>query len=427
MIKKLIHKLINSEDKKTVVKNFFSLSVLQGLNLLLPLFTYPYLVRVLNEEEYGLILLAAVVIYYFQIFTEYSFNMTATKEISLNADNEQKLHEIFNDVFSTKIFLLVVSFIAFCLMLYLVPFFNENWLVYMLTFGNVVGLALFPVWFFQGIQKMKYITYINFFSKIVFTGAIFLFVKQPEDYWLAPLFTACGYILAGIISLIYVRKLFKIPFKRQPFKKIKKQIILGRYLFLSELKISLFTNTNTLLLGFISGKVTVGYFVSAEKLARAIGNICVPLSLALFPHISKNILKDKEGTYKDIVKISKVGTLLFLAILIPTFIFADWIIDIIYGDKMQNSVLIFRILLFIPISTFIDNMFGKQILLTLGKDNLYFKVISAAVVLNIMLNLFLTFKYDYKGTAVALLLTHIFINIGMYWYARREINKKITG
>ncbi|ALM49210.1 hypothetical protein AMR72_10095 [Flavobacterium psychrophilum] len=426
MIGKL-KRFIHSPDKKTLLKNFFSLSVLQGLNLVLPLLTYPYLIRVLGVDNLGLLFFATALITYFQVLTDYSFNMTATKDIAVNIDDKQKLQEIFNDVFSSKMFLLGLSFIILCVLLLFVPYFQKNRLIYLLTFGNIIGLSLFPVWFFQGIQKMKYITYINFFSKIVFTAAIFVFVKKSEDVWMAPLFTALGYITAGILSLFYLIKDFKIRIQRQSFIRVKEQIIMGRYLFLSELKITLFTNTNVILLGFIAGNAAVGYFSSAEKLVRAAGNFYTPFTLALFPYMSKEMHNDTIGAYRSVVKISKAGTLLFLVFLVPAYIFSEEIITLVYGNEMQNSVLIFRILLFIPIASFLDNMFGKQILLNLGKDKYYFNVILAATVCNIILNVFLTYYYSYKGTAVSLVVTQLIIDVGMYYYARREINRyKLT-
>jgi len=422
MIEKLKN-FLRSPEKKVVLKNFFSLSILQGLNIVLPLLTYPYLIRVLGVDNMGLIFFAVSLINYFQIITEYSFNMSATKEISLNIGNTEKLHEIFNDVLSTKVFLLCISFIILSLILFFVPYFEENRLIYFLTFGNVIGLCIFPSWFFQGVQKMKYITYINFFSKVLFTLAIFVFVKDKDDVWLAPLFTACGYILAGIISLIYLRRYFNMPIKKQSFRRIKEQIKVGKYLFLSEFKITLYTNTNVLLLGFIAGNSAVGYFFSAEKLARAIGNLYTPFNLALFPYMSKEMTNDRIGASAVVFKIAKTGTLLFIVFLVPVFIFAEELITLLYGSEMFNSVLVFRILLFIPIGSFLENMYGKQILLNMGKDKYYFNVFLGATICNVVLNLFLTSYYSYIGTAIALVVTQLIINIGLFYYSKREIKK----
>lgn len=422
MIEK-IKKFLRSPEKKVVLKNFFSLSILQGLNLILPLLTYPYLIRVLGADGIGLIFFAAVFVNYFQVLTEYSFNMSATKDIAMNIDDKEKMHNIFNEVLSTKIFLLGISTVLMLLIVFFIPYFSDNKLIYILTFGNVVGLCIFPSWFFQGIQKMKYITYINFFSKIVFTGAIFVFVKSKEDILLVPLLTACGYIVAGIISLIYLRYYFKVPIKRKPFKRIKEQMKIGKYLFLSEFKITLFTNTNVILLGFLAGEAAVGYFYSAEKLVRAIGNVCTPFNLALFPYMSKEMDKDPVNGYKGVLRIVKNAMLLFVVFLVPLFFFSKEFIVLIYGEKMFNSVFVFQVLLLLPLGSFLENMFGKQILLNINKDRYYFNVFFIATVCNIILNLYLTSQYSYKGTAIALMTTQIIIAIGLFYYARREIHK----
>ncbi|PZR23972.1 MAG: flippase [Flavobacterium psychrophilum] len=422
MIEK-IKNFFRSPDKKVVLKNFFSLSILQGLNYVLPLVTYPYLARTLGADGIGMIFFAAAFINYFQVLTEYSFNMSATKEIALNTDDKDKVHEIFNDVLSTKVFLLFISLLIMLPIVLFIPYFGENKWVYILTFGNVIGFCIFPSWFFQGIQKMKYITYINFFSKILFTGAIFVFVKSKEDILLVPLLNACGYITAGIISLFYVGFYLKVPIKRQPFAKIKEQIKVGKYFFLSEFKITLFTNTNVLLLGFLAGEAAVGYFASAEKLVRAIGSLYAPFNLALFPYMSKEMDKDAVSAYKAVIRIVKNGSLLFVIFLIPIFIFSEETVTIIYGQKMFNSVLVFKILLFIPIGTFLENMFGKQILLNIYKDKLYFRVFLIATLCNIGLNLYLTSHFSYIGTAIALVATQIIINGGLFYYAQREIQR----
>ena len=67
-------------------------------------------------------------------------------------------------------------------------------------------------------------------------------------------------------------------------------------------------------------------------------------------------------------------------------------------------------------------MYGKQILLNLGKDNLYFRVILYATILNLSINLLLTYFYKELGTAIALISTQIFIVLGMWYFAKREMS-----
>ena len=421
---KLIFDIFHRYKKhKILASNFVYLSLLQGLNLLLPLITFPYLIRVLGVEYFGLLSFSFAFVTYFQIVTDYGFNATGTRDISLVVDDYEKQNLVFNQIMSAKLFLVVVSFVVMMALVFSFKIFRTYWIIYFFSFGSIFGQAIFPVWYFQGIQKMKYITYLNLATKLIFTLALFIFVREKADFYLVPVFNALGFIFAGIFALFYIRKDFNIRFKMQPLSGIIEQLQKSKYVFLSELKISLFTNTNTLILGILAGNHAVGYFSAAEKLARAIGNFQTPISNTIFPYLSKEMTVDKLKTIQKIKKITLFGAILFSLIIMVCFCFAEQIIEIIYGRQMFAAVLIFRIVILIPLLSFLDTMFGKQILLNLGKDKLYFRVILFATILNLGINFILTQFYQEIGTAISLLITQLFIVFGMWFYAKKEINK----
>ena len=421
----IFNKFIKDKKNNILVSNFVYLAILQGLNLLLPLLTFPYLVRVLGIDNFGLLSFSFALITYFQIITDFGFNSIATRDIAIAIHDKKEQQNIFNAVMSAKLFLLVVCFVLMAITVFCFEIFRNHWEIYFLSFGSVVGQAIFPVWFFQGMQKMRYITFLNLFTKILFTVAIFLFVKQKQDYFLVPIFNALGFITAGIMSFYFVKNHFNLKLELQSLQKIKTQLIKGKFVFLSELKISLFTNTNILILGIFVGNQAVGYFTAAEKLARAIGNFQSPISNALFPFLSKEMTLNKLQTINKINKLAKIGGICFSIIVLLGFFFSKEIIPFVYGKGMYPSVILFKILIIIPLASFLDMMFGKQILLNLGKDNLYFRVILWATVLNISINLWLTYFYKELGTAFALAITQIFIVFGMWFYAKKEKNKII--
>ena len=157
---KLINKLkniANTEDKKRLLSNFFSLSILQTFTYILPLLTLPYLVRVLGPEKFGLVVFAQAFIIFFNILVDYGFNLSATREISVNRENKEKLTEIFSSVMSIKFILIGISFTILSIIIFSFEKFSNNIDLYYLTFLWVIGQALFPIWYFQGLEKMKYI------------------------------------------------------------------------------------------------------------------------------------------------------------------------------------------------------------------------------------------------------------------------------
>src|SRR5690554_6037335 len=95
---------------------------------------------------------------------------------------------VFRSVVFSKILLLFFSFFLLWLIVTWVPSFNGDYTLYVYSFLTVIGQALFPVWFFQGLEEMRYITIINVVSKLLSVILIFIFVTSQGDYLLVPLF-----------------------------------------------------------------------------------------------------------------------------------------------------------------------------------------------------------------------------------------------
>ncbi|MGC9070591.1 MAG: oligosaccharide flippase family protein, partial [Elusimicrobiales bacterium] len=256
----LIRKIKTQKEYNRLFKNFLSLSVLQAANYIFPLIIFPYLVRVLGVEKFGLISFAQAFIMYFNVLVDYGFNLSATREISINRDNKEKISEIFSSVMFIKFGLIMISLILLTIIVFSFEKFRVDWLIYYLTFGIVIGQAMFPVWLFQGLEEMRYITYVNVIAKGIFTLAVFVFVRNISDYYKVPLLNSIGFITAGIISLVMVKKKFGIIFSKSSLVTIKNQLTNGWHIFVSNIMGMLYRNSNSLLLGIITNNLMVGYY-----------------------------------------------------------------------------------------------------------------------------------------------------------------------
>ena len=269
MINKL-KKILNTQDKKRLLSNFFSLSLLQTFTYILPLLTLPYLVRVLGVEYFGLVMFAQAFIMFFNILVDYGFNLSATREVSIHRDNKEKLTEIFSSVMSIKFILIIVSFVILSIVVFSFEKFSLHLELYLLTFLMIIGQALFPVWYFQGLERMKYITIVNITSKLIFTIAIFVFIQNESDYILVPILNGLGFTVGGLYSLWIVHKNFHQKFVFQSMETIMIHFKDSSQFFLSRLSSVGYSNVNTFLSGILLSPVFVTYYYLADKAAGVI-------------------------------------------------------------------------------------------------------------------------------------------------------------
>ena len=414
---KLISKSANG---KLVLTNFVSLSVLQALNVILPLVTMPYLVRILGAEYFGLLAIATSVVAYFSIVTNYGFDITATREISINRANKSKIIEIYSSVLILKFAFLLLSFIFLSVAVFSVVKFAVNWEIYYLTFLVLIGQVLFPVWFFLGMEEMKYITYLNVVSKAIFTISIFLLVKKQSDYFMVPILTSLGFLFVGLYSFFLVRKKFGIHFEFQKIATLKYHLFTGWHIFISNISVTLYTTTTTVLLGFFTNNTVVGYYSIADKLISGIKQLIVPISQTLYPFISRKAEESKEIVLSIIKKISFISISLSFLFTIVLFVFADELLYFVFGEESKKAILIFKILTVIPLLVVVDTLFGTLLMLVFKRNKEYSRIILSAGLLNLVLALSLTPFFGGVGAALSVLIVEIYITIRIVIYTHRN-------
>ena len=202
-------RISNSKDGKTVFANFGYLSLLQIAGYVFPLITMPYLARVIGADGFGKIAFASAIVVWIQTISDWGFNLTATRDVAQNRDDKEKVSRIFSNVLWARCLLTVFSGLLLFIAISIVPYFQENAAIIWITFLLVPGYILFPDWFFQAIEKMKYTTIFNLAFKLIFTVAVFIFIRDREDYLIQPLLTTIGYLLCGTGALILILKKWK--------------------------------------------------------------------------------------------------------------------------------------------------------------------------------------------------------------------------
>lgn len=398
-------KIVTHKERRIVLGNFISLTTLQSISYILPLVVLPYLIRVIGMEKFGLIAFAQSLVQYFLILTDYGFSLSATKTISLIGEHKKKTSAVFSSVMTVKLIFAGLSFAILCAILYFVPKFRNDWLVYILSFGAVVGSTLFPVWFFQGKEKMSYIAVVNVISGLVYAFCIFIFIKGPGDFLLVPILNSLLSIIAGILGLYIAFRKFRLEFVFLKYAHIKQELKTGWDIFISILAVNAYTTTRVFAVGLLTNNVITGYYSIAERIANIIQTFPMDsFTRAVFPRISNVFAKNKQRAVAIMFRIQDGITLGFVVSLPIAFFLAPWIIQIACGVAYKEVVLALRLLLAAVFFVGANN-FKVQFLLVCGKQDLYAKIHIAAALIGLPLIFILIHEFSYVGAALATVLT----------------------
>lgn len=405
MIAKIKNKF-KSEDSKKLLSNFMALLSMQGLNYILPLLTMPYLFRVLGVEKFGLVAFALSTIMFLNVLVEYGFNLSATRDISTYSNNKKKLIEIYSTVFTVKFILIVISLIILSLLIISFDKFSNEWELFYLTFLVVIGNALFPIWFFQGIQEMKYISYFNLFAKLFFTIGIFTFVRSSEDYLYQPFLNGIGFVFVGLYSIYFINKKYQIGFEFQPLSKIKQSFKDSWNIFLIDLMPNMYNNFSTFFLGFITSMENVGFYSLATNIINVFNRLINIMRSVTYPYLNKNFNK-----FNSIATIMiATGGMLSLIL----FSLSYTILPFIFGDQAYNSIQVIYILALSPLLLAITTTYGTNKLLLMKRDKEFRNITMKFSIFGFVLSLVLTPLFGMFGAAITVITTRILISTSTY-------------
>ena len=411
-----------NNEKKIIAKNYVALLFIQGANFILPLIIFPYLVRTLGSEKYGLVMIAQSVALFLTIIVDFGFNISATREVANLKNDKEKLSQFYWNVLSIKFVLIIITFLLLLVLIFCVDKFSEDPLVYLFSFGLVLGQAIFPTWFFQGIEKMQVITIVNVAAKLFFTISLFFVVLSPADYEYVPIFNGLGFVISGLFGFIFSLQYVKFVFPK--LSQVKGIIENSFSLFFSNFAVSLYTSSNTLILGFFAGDSIAGVYASMEKLILAIKSMYSPLYQAIFPNLSTKPY-DEIRSYIDKIRIP-IG---FFGLVISIIIFfrAKEILMLAFDDALIVGFSpVFQILGFISILSSLNMLYVTLYFPSIKKYKIRMKILVSGGFLNLIIALSLVKFYTIYGVAISAVITELFILILAIYFYDKKIKKTVS-
>lgn len=399
------------KEARKIALNFANFGIYQIINYLIPLITIPYIIRVVGIDNFGIISFAQAVIYFLLILVEYGFSITGVQMIAQNKNDSQKQSEIISTIFIIQTVFMLISLLLLVIASICVQEVKSYYLVFMFSFLILPAFILQALWFYIGNEEMQFLNIINFISRTIYTILIFIFIRQSNDFILVPLLNSGAMLLAGIVGLSFIMNRFDVKFHMVKIETIKQYLRDGWHLFISNVAMNLYRNSNIIILGFVANKEIVGIYSAGEKLIKALQSVFTPLTQTLYPYLSRQKLTapgKSVRSVKILVKymVAMTGIITFLVI-----IFAVPVTKLFVGVKFQVVSTVVKIGSTVIIFGTINYILGIIFMTNFNMKRQFSQAVFITGIVNLIICLTLSSYFNAIGTAIAFSFSEILLCI----------------
>jgi len=392
--------------KGIFIKNFFNLIINQGINILIALLATRILFSTLGEAQYGLVNLALSVVLLSSITVSYGYHLNGPKRIALFRDESAKKETLINEIIATRIIIAFgMAIILFCLT-YFFGFFKSYAALLYYSLILLFSQALFPMFYFQGNDKIAWASLVNAFAKGAYLLLIVLFIKIPEDAAYVNFLFGITALIVYIVTWIIIYKKEKIKLVWVSIHNIKKRFVENFQFFISSIAGHVSIHGGLIILSNFVNNSVLGEFALAQKIALLMRMVPVFFTQAILQKASILFKSDKAEFKRYVNLIFIIGLSITFAMGLIAVIFSKWIIFLLAGSQVLYSETILKILAFIPFMSMLN--FNNMIkILVDEKKHLLTKATWLTAIVMLILATIGGYYYGGYGLSIALVITEI--------------------
>ncbi|MBR6188685.1 MAG: flippase [Prevotella sp.] len=400
-----------------VKKNFLYSSILTTAGYIFPLITFPYVSRVLGVTNIGICNFVDSIINYFVLFSMLGIQNTGIREIARKRGDRTGLSKAFYSIIGLNIILVIIVATTLVVSIQVVPQFAEHKALMYIGLAKLLFASSMIDWFYRGLENFRYITIRNIVIRCFFVVAVFVFIREKDDYVIYFALAAITEGLNALVNCIHARKYLTFVLKDiHPLKYLKSCLTLGSYSLLT----SMYTSFNVVFLGFVTNTTEVGLYATATKLHKIIIGFLLAFTAVMLPRMSNLLAEGKTQEFRE--KISKSFSVLIyfsFPLIVISSVFASEIIDIISGSGYEKAAIPLTIIMPLVFIIGFEQILVVQILIALKKDRVILVNAIIGAIVGVMVNLLIVKSMGCVGSSLAWLLSEVSVMISAVMVAKR--------
>lgn len=413
--------------KKTSLKENFLMNILLTTSsVLFSLVTLPYASRILLPEGTGRVAFALSIVSYFSMMASLGIPTYGIRACAQVQDDREKLSQVAQEIFLINAGMTVLAYGCYFCALFLVGQMRQEKTLFLLCsstlFFNLVGME----WLYKGLEQYRYIALRSLGVKVVAVVLMLLLVRSQEDYLVYGALTVLATVGANVLNFINIRHLITLtPCRNYRLRRHLRPVFT---FFALTVAVTIYTNLDVAMLGFLTSDQQVGYYNAAVKIKGLLVSFVTALWGVLLPRSSHYISEGRMDEFWRLIRNAFGFSILLTAPMVIYFlVMAERSILLVSGPAYGGSVLPMRIITPTIFCIGLTNMIGMQMLVPTGKEHLVVISTCAGAVTDVVLNLCLIPRYASAGAALGTLVAEMVVLLVQLWTIRKELPALLAG
>lgn len=407
-------------------RNILYNGLLSVSQVIFPMVTFPYATRILGPEKLGTINFADSFCKYVMLIAALGIPVYGIREISKVAHDKTKLAKVFSEIFCIHFLTTLLILGGYVLCILYVDKLSVSREIYwwggLMIFSNLFSIE----WFFSGLSHFKFIALRSFLIRMFFVCLVFLLVRDAKDYLMYFILMALTIVATGIFNMVYLFKIIN-PFTGIRFTGLSRHFKPLVYLFSAIFAINIYITLDKVILGFLAGDSSVGYYSAVLRINNIALSIIGSFGIVIYPQLTRLYSENRMEDFAQMVnKLMNLVIAVCLPMAIGFFLCAPEILYIVAGKSFSRAILPMQVLCLLCLLISLSNIFGNLVLASMSKDRQFSMSAFGAAVVSLVFSGILIPVYKEVGAAVANLCAELAICGLTFFFARKYIHFDIS-
>ncbi len=407
-------------EKSSLKRNFIMNAILTMSSFIFPLISFPYVSRILLPEGTGKVSFATSLIAYFVMFAQLGIPTYGVRACARVRDDKEKLSRTAHELLIINLVMTAVSYAVLALALIFVPRLRQERLLYIVVSFTIFFTTIGMEWLYKALEQYTYIAVRSIAFKVVALVAMFVLVREKEDYVIYGGISILASSASYVTNFFHARRyIFMKPLGGYQFRPHLKAVMV---FFAMSCASTIYTNLDTVMLGFMDTDTTVGYYNAAVRIKNILVSIVTSLGTVLLPRASYYVEHKLWDQFRGITR--KALNFVFVAatpMMLYFILFARDGIYLLSGPEYAGAVLPMQIAMPVLLFVGISNILGIQILVPMGRELSVLWSIVAGAVVDLVLNALLIPRFGAAGAATANMVAEGTVMVVQLVMLRKEV------